>query len=241
MTPATTLEGAHVLVVGGGSGMGLAIALAAAAAGARLTLAGRTPDKLAAAAGRVGPGTRTLAFDAGDPAQVRDAMAAAGELDHLVVTAAAPKGGPIWELAFEDALATMRGKFWGPYLCAAHARVRPGGSVTLFSGVLSRRPAAGQVVLGCVNAAVEALGRALALELAPVRVNTISPGLVDSGAYDRMEAGAREAMFAATAKRLPAGRVGRPEDVAAAALMLMANPYVTGATLDVDGGALVAP
>ena len=119
---------------------------------------------------------------------------------------------------------------------AALPALRDGGSVTLFSSVLSRRPGRNTVGLGAVNAAVEGLARGLALELRPrLRVNCVSPGMVRTEAYTGMDGAARERMYEATGASLPLGRVGEPEEVAAAALMVMANPYLTDQAVDVDG------
>ncbi len=135
----------------------------------------------------------------------------------------------------------MEAKFWGAYRVARSADVIDRGSITFVSGILSRRPRAGAAALSAVNAALEALGRALAIELAPVRVNTVAPGLIEgTEAYADLDASARAAMFTNAASKLPAGRVGRPQDIAAAILTVMTNPYVTGAVIDVDGGALLA-
>jgi NAD(P)-dependent dehydrogenase (short-subunit alcohol dehydrogenase family) len=230
------LKSQKIIVVGGGSGMGFAIARAAAAAGADVVLGGRSLEKLQRASESLGPHASAAAIDMTDPASVAVFFKAQGKVDHLVITASSVKTGSIHDLAFTDALASMQSKFWGPYLCARHAQLNPKGSLTLFSGILSRKPAPGLAALAGINAAVEGLGRALALELAPVRVNVISPGLTDTGVYDSMPTEKRKAFFEGTARSLPTGRIGQPQDIAAAALMLMTNGFVTGVTLDVDGG-----
>lgn len=232
------LEGARVAVVGGGSGMGLAIAQLAGGFGAKLTIGGRSRERLDVAAASI-EGARAQAVDVTDAASVQAFFEWAGEIDHLVVTASQARTGRLGELPLDAAELAMRSKFWGPYLCTRAARLRSGGSLTLFSGVLSRAPVPGSAALAGANAAVEAMGRALALELAPTRVNTISPGLVATGAYDGMAEEARTKFFADTAASLPVGRVGSPDDIAAAVLMLMTNAYVTGVTLDLDGGGLL--
>ena len=133
-------------------------------------------------------------------------------------------------------------KFFGPYAVAkaALSKLPMGGSITLFSGVLSRRPGLNCTGLGAVNGAIEALTRGLALELGPrLRVNCVSPGVVRSEAYAGMEPAAREAMYASTGASLPAGRVGEVEEAAEAALYLISNAYMTGAVIDVDGGHMI--
>ncbi|PZD73339.1 3-oxoacyl-[acyl-carrier-protein] reductase FabG [Acaryochloris thomasi RCC1774] len=137
-----------------------------------------------------------------------------------------------------DAMASMDSKFWGAYRAVKAAKMCATGSVTLFSGVLSHRPAVGTVAATTVNAAVEGLGRSLAVELAPVRVNVISPGLVKPPIYSDMPEEQREAMYKNTAEQLPVQRIGLPEDIAAIALQIMTNPYLTGTVIDIDGGSL---
>ena len=232
------LNDQSVVVVGGTSGMGLAIASLAASRGAYVTVASRSPDKVAAAASMLGVTGKPL--DTADEASVREFFSAAGQLDHLVVTASSVRTGTLKDSPLADGEFTFRSKFFGPYLCAKYAQMKPTGSITLFSGILSRRPGHNDVVLAAVNAAVEAMGRALARDLAPVRVNTISPGMTrGTGSYLSMPEAARESMYSAIAARLPVGRVGTAEDIAAATLMLMTNTFITGVTLDVDGGGVL--
>jgi NAD(P)-dependent dehydrogenase (short-subunit alcohol dehydrogenase family) len=120
------------------------------------------------------------------------------------------------------------------------SRLTSGGSLTFISGFLSVRPSAGAVLQGAINAALEALARGLALELAPVRVNAVSPGLIETPLWSTMVAEAREAMFAGAAVSLPARRVGQPQDIANAVLFLAATPFATGSTVRVDGGGAIA-
>jgi NAD(P)-dependent dehydrogenase (short-subunit alcohol dehydrogenase family) len=134
----------------------------------------------------------------------------------------------------------MESKFWGAYRVARAAKVKGGGSITFISGFLSNRPSPTAVLQGAINGALEALARGLALELAPIRVNTVSPGLTDTPLYDRMSEADRTAMFERTAARLPARRVGQPEDVAQAVVFLASNPFATGSTVTVDGGGTIA-
>jgi NAD(P)-dependent dehydrogenase (short-subunit alcohol dehydrogenase family) len=229
-----------VVVIGGSSGMGLALAEKASRSGARVVIASRSQDKLKAAAARIGGDVHWQVVDTTDEMSVSDLFERLGAVDHLVIPGSAVKTGTLREMPLADGLLTMQSKFWGPYLCAKYVRMNPGGSITFFSGILSRRPGNNEAVLASVNAAVEAMGRALAKDLAPVRVNVISPGMTaGTGAYLKMPQAAREGMFTAIAERLPVGRVGRPEDIADAALMLMTNGFITGVVLDVDGGGLI--
>jgi NAD(P)-dependent dehydrogenase (short-subunit alcohol dehydrogenase family) len=235
------LQKQTVVVIGGSSGMGLAIADACSRSGARVVIASRSREKLEAAAQRIGGEVHWQVVDTTQESSVADLFERLGAVDHLVIPGSSVKIGPLHELPLEDGLFTMQSKFWGPYLCAKHARITPGGSIILFSGILSRRPGRNDAVLASVNAAVEAMGRALAKDLAPVRVNVISPGMTaDTGAYLNIPEATRQNIFASIAQRLPVGRVGRPTDIAEATLMLMTNGFITGIVLDVDGGGLIA-
>lgn len=216
------LTNARVLVVGASGGIGKATADVFAAAGAEVARPGRD------------------ALDIADDASVAAYFDGAEPFDHVVVTAAQTKTGPVAELDLADAQAAMNSKFFGAYRVAKAARVSVGGSITFVSGFLSQRPSATSVLQGAINAALESLARGLALERAPVRVNTVSPGLIDTPLHAKMSDDARQAMFDKAASRLPARRVGQPADIAQAILFVATNPYVTGSTVTVDGGGTIA-
>jgi NAD(P)-dependent dehydrogenase (short-subunit alcohol dehydrogenase family) len=218
--------------------MGLSIAERAVSLGAKVILGSRSAERVSATANRLGCEGRVI--DTTEESSVEAFFSAAGGIDHLAIPGSSVRTGSLREAPLADGEFTFRSKFFGPYLCAKHARINPSGSITFFSGILSRRPGLNDAVLAGVNAAVEAMGRALARDLAPVRVNTISPGMTrDTGAYVSMSEEAREAMYAGIAKRLPVGRVGTGDDVASAAVMLMTNGFITGVTLDIDGGGVL--
>lgn len=219
---AIDLAGARVIVVGASGGLGGAAADAFEAAGASVSR----------------PGRDTL--DITDDRSVETWFADAQPVDHLVVAAAQTKTGSVGGLEVRDAQAAMNSKFFGAYRVAKAARVLDGGSITFVSGFLSQRPSATSVLQGAINAALEALGRGLALERAPVRVNTVSPGLIDTPLYAGMPDADRQAMFEKMASRLPARRVGQSENIAQAILFVATNPYVTGSTVTVDGGGTIA-
>jgi len=233
------IENESVVIIGGSSGMGLAIAKEAADSGAAVIIAGRSQGKLDEAIRVIAGDVATYIVDLSDEGSVMKLFQSIGSFDHLVITGSSVKTGQLRELSLADARASMNSKFWGAYIAARYAQIRPKGSITFFSGILSRRPSSGLASLAAINAAVEALGRALALELAPIRVNVVSPGLTDTPAYATMPDDARKGMFAAVAKRLPVGRVGRPEDIASLTLELMRNNFLTGLVVDVDGGAVL--
>lgn len=234
------LEGKKVLVVGGSSGIGEAAARALAELGAQVVIASRDPAKLQAAATRLGDGVRTAVLDTASDAGVEAFFAAQGEFDHVVVSAAQTSSGPVRQLPLVDAYAAMNSKFWGAYRVARSARIAEGGSLTLVSGFLSTRPGKTSVLQGAINAALESLARGLALELSPVRVNTVSPGMIATPLWSGVSDEARKARFDAVAARLPVQRMGQPEDVANAIVYLVTTPYASGSTVLVDGGAAIA-
>ena len=234
------LNHARVLVVGGSSGIGLATAAAAAEAGAAVTIASRSQTKLESAVNTLGKTARAVALDTGDVAAVERFFADEAPWDHIVVSAAQTPSGPVRSLSLADAKIAMESKFWGAYRVARAAKIREDGSLTFVSGFLSVRPSANSVLQGAINAALEALARGLALELAPVRVNAVSPGLIATPLWSGMPNDKREAMFASTAQRLPARRVGQPEDIAKAVMFLVTTPFATGSTVRVDGGGAIA-
>src|SRR5216683_4170005 len=172
------LTDAQVLLIGGSSGIGLATAVAAAAAGASVTIASRSKIKLDTALGSIRGTRRAVVLDTRDQSALGRFFMAEGPRDHVVVSAAQTPTGPVRTLDLADAEAAMESKFWGAYRVARAAKIKDGGSLTFISGFLSVRPSAGAVLQGAINAALEALARGLALELAPIRVNAVSPGLI---------------------------------------------------------------
>ncbi|MGO9120853.1 MAG: SDR family oxidoreductase [Desulfomonilaceae bacterium] len=229
-------------IVGGSSGIGLAGAKAVADHGAHVIIIGRSEKKLRAALEQITGKIEGHALDFTVEENVSRFFGKLGSLDHLVVTA----GGNVLPASFVEAETSLapsvlEGKFWVQYNTAKHGAkyINPGGSIILFSGLFSRKPSKGFVALAANNGAIESLGRALAVELAPIRVNVISPGLVDTPIYHTMPAEQRNSMFAGVAKSLPVGRIGMPEDIAEAMLYLMQNGYTTGSVIDVEGGARI--
>jgi len=235
------LNDKKVLVIGGSSGMGLAIAAASARAGAEVLIASRSEPGLKEAAAKIESGVKWHAVDFTDEVSVKRLFDFAGPIDHLVLPGSAVRTGPLKKLPIADAKYSMDSKFFGPYMAVKEARINPQGSIILFSGILSRRPDKGSPILAAINSAVETLGKALAVELAPVRVNVISPGMTkDTGAYLGMPDQARQEMFNGVAQSLPVKRVGLPSDIASVAIELMTNSFITGTVIDVDGGGLLS-
>jgi len=229
-----------VVVLGGSSGMGLATAKAAKADGARVVIAGRSRERLQAARAVLGDGVRTVALDVGDEMGTRALFSELGPVDHVFITAGAVLFDPKLAPDAASVRPALDTRFWGAFNAAkfAAANMSAGGSITFTSGTAAMRPIRGASVAGASCGAVEAFARSLAVDLAPIRVNTIQPGLIDTPFLDTLGE-RRSAIIAEYSRRLPVGRVGRTEDVADAVLFLMKNGFVTGITLTVDGGGVL--
>jgi NAD(P)-dependent dehydrogenase (short-subunit alcohol dehydrogenase family) len=236
----TALKNKRVLILGGSSGIGMATARAAVAAGASVVIASRSEARLAAACDEIGGGVTSAALDTRDFPAVERFFAGTESWDHVAVSAAQTPSGPVRGLGLADARAAMDSKFWGAYHVARAARIAEGGTLTLVSGFLSVRPSAGAVLQGAINAGLEALARGLALELAPMRVNAVSPGMTATPLWNGIDEARRASMFDKAAAHLPVGRVGQAEDMANAILFLMTTPFATGSTVRVDGGGAIA-
>ncbi len=237
----SSLAGQRVVVVGGSSGMGYGCAEAALAAGAQVVIVSRNQEKLEAATAKLGGNVEAFAVNIKNENEVESLFSALGSLDHLVVTASSSAMAPFLKMETGMAKNFFETKFWGAYYCAKFAApIMPkSGSITFVSGVSSRRPMKGLAPAGACNGALESLGKALALELAPIRVNTIAPGLVATPLYEKMPEPQRKGMYEATAKILPVGRIGESEDIGDLAVLVMGNGFITGTTLDIDGGNLI--
>jgi NAD(P)-dependent dehydrogenase (short-subunit alcohol dehydrogenase family) len=232
------LAGKKVVVVGGSSGIGLATAELAKAQGAEVIVASRSANKVKAAAAKVG--ATGIVCDVTNDDSVVNLFKSCGPVDHVIVSAAQLKSGPFKTVSMEDARSTLEGKLWGAWRVARAAEIKAGGSLTLVSGFLSIRPRPNSAIVSAANGALESLARALALELAPVRVNCVSPGIIDTPIRAAMPEAARKDMLAKIAGGLPVGRVGLAEDIATQILAFMANGFASGAVVYIDGGALIA-
>jgi NAD(P)-dependent dehydrogenase (short-subunit alcohol dehydrogenase family) len=234
-----SLEGKRIVIIGGSSGIGLATAKMAVKYGAEVVIASRSLDKLEAAKAAIGGKTEAYPLDITSEEQVGDLFEKVGDFDYLTTPGSSISGGPFLTTDTSQARADFDSKFWGQYYAAKYAapKIRSGGSIVLFSGIYSTRPPAGTSSIAAVNGAIESLCRGLAVELSPLRVNVIVPGLVDTPIFDYMPSEQREGMFKQVAEALPAKRTGQPEDIAQAVLLLMTNPFADGTILFVDGGA----
>jgi len=223
----------RLVVIGGSSGIGLATARRAAEAGWEVLVASRNPDRAEIDADKA-------ELDVTNAAAVRSFFGGLGPIDHLVSSTVARARGPVKELDLDAARQAFEAKLWGPLAAVQAADVQR--SIVLLSGVAASTPMRGASSTAAVNGAVEALVRTLAVELAPVRVNAVSPGVIETPTWAAMPTEQREALFSRLADALPAGRIGSPDDVADTIWHLLTNEFVTGTVLHVDGGhRLAAP
>jgi NAD(P)-dependent dehydrogenase (short-subunit alcohol dehydrogenase family) len=232
------LQGQTVVVLGGSAGIGLETARLARAEGAEVVITGRNAERLENAARDVGA-ARSAAFDAGDPSAIeRFFQEQPGQIDHVMVTAGAPRYGPLLDMDPEEARAAISEHLVQTAVVARNVvgKVRSGGALLFIGGTGGRRAGIGMWAIGAVTAAMPALVANLAVELAPIRVNLIAPGFVDTPLSARLLGDDLEARREDLRKKLPIGRVIGPEDVAALAVHLMTNTALTGATYDIDGG-----
>jgi NAD(P)-dependent dehydrogenase (short-subunit alcohol dehydrogenase family) len=231
------LAGQAVLVIGRGGGIARAVTLAARDAGANVTVAGRDREGLAKAyAGE--PGITAEYVDLTDEGAIAALGERLGPVDHVVSTASARARGKIADLDRDAVRRSFDTKVIGPLMLAKHLapRVRAGGSFTLFSGVAASKIAVGTLAVAITNGAADVLARSLALELAPIRVNAVSPGVIDTGAWDAFGEEGKAAYFADIGARNPARRIGTANDVARTVLFAMTSTFLTGQTLHIDGG-----
>jgi NAD(P)-dependent dehydrogenase (short-subunit alcohol dehydrogenase family) len=231
---AQALKNKTVVVLGGSSGIGAAVAQMAREEGAKvvaISRSGHAPDHI-----------QGLSVDVTDPTALAGALGVVGIIDHLVHTVGMRLGSPALESLDPDVLHLA---FETKVFSAIHAarlalpRLAPDASITFTSGQVSRKYGVGSLVKGAVNAAVDTAGRHLAKELAPRRVNVISPGVVDTSLWGETGSEARAATVARVSAALPVKRVGTPNELAQAYLFAMTNGFVTGSVLDVDGGGLL--
>jgi NAD(P)-dependent dehydrogenase (short-subunit alcohol dehydrogenase family) len=233
----------RVVILGGTSGIGLATAKAAAAAGASVVVASRNPASVRSALAELPAGSAGHAVDASSTEELEEFFGFVGDFDHFAYTAAGPlvstsladyttdKGRAFFEVRVVTALNAIR-------LAVPH--IRPGGSITMTSGTAAFRGGAGWFLGSAASGAIISAARALSVELAPIRVNVVAPGVVRSPLWSEISETEREEMYDSIGRGLPLGRVAEVEDVAKAYLQLMDQDYATGTVSVIDGGTIVA-
>ena len=228
----------HTVIVGGSSGIGLATARHLAASGGTVTITGRDETRLAQAARQV-PQAKAIRMDATDASALRGQFAAIGSFDHLVLALGSRRGiGPFASVDLDDVKRGFEEKVYAHFATAQAALpfIRPTGSITFVAAVSAHAAAPGTSGIGAANAAVAALVPVLAAELRPIRVNGVSPGVIDTPWWDAFPAEQKQAMFAEYGGKTPVGRVGRPEDVAQAIAFLIGDTFMSGHVVICDGG-----
>ena len=228
-----------VVIIGGSSGMGLATAQRLASEGLHVVIASRSEEKLRDALSKIKGTAQSKSLDFSNEQSVHSFFEWNGPFDHLVLMAA---GLPAWGVLGEIQTAALENafkmKFWGHFFCAKYAvpKLRKNGSILFTIGGAARSAIPGTAGVAAVNGAIMCMAFTLAKELAPIRVNILSPGLVDTPAYNWMTEEEKQDFFKQMGGNLPVGRVGKAEEIAEAAYYLLMNGYTTGAILDVDGG-----
>ena len=238
----TSLDGRKVIIFGGSSGIGLGVAQAALDRGAEVFIVGRSPEKLKAAEKALSKSAKvhSLVADMTKEIDVARAFEEAGAIDHLVTTAGTPPPNvPIGDIDVDVIRRFVDDKMISTMTLAKHASkaLKRGGSMILTSGInKDKPPVPGGSVVAAVAVSFDAFARALALELAPTRVNVVSPGWVDTQMWEDIVGEAKSGFFQDMAGRLPAGRIATPADIAHAYIYLMESAFTTGETVHIDGG-----
>jgi NAD(P)-dependent dehydrogenase (short-subunit alcohol dehydrogenase family) len=241
MTP-TNLKNQRVVLLGGTSGIGLATAQAVQAAGGSVVVVSSRTQSVANALAVLGERAEGHAVDLTDEAAVQRLFEQLGTFDHLVYSAGdSLQMGLLAETGIDAVRKAFDVRVFGAIAAVRHAvpHLRPGGSVVLTGGVASLRPKKGWTVAASVCGAMDAFTRALAVELAPIRVNLVSPGFVRTPLWNNIAEAQREAMYAEVGAALPVGRVGEAHDIAQTYVYLMGNAYATGQVVVVDGGGVL--
>jgi NAD(P)-dependent dehydrogenase (short-subunit alcohol dehydrogenase family) len=236
------LKDKRVLIVGGGSGIGYAVAEACLEDGASVVIASSKLARVEAAAERLGKGTSAARMDLTQEPEVAAFFAEAQPFDHIVTTAGdwtGARGIKLSDTALDTAKQIFDVRFWGALLLAKYGagKLLPGGSLTLTNGMIAHKPMKHAFVASAMAGAIEHLTRALAVDMAPLRVNAVCPGLIRSGIWDAIPEDRRDAQLAAMTKNLLLPRVGTTSEAAQAYLYLLRGGYTTGQVLYVEGGA----
>jgi len=242
MSRENALENKRVIIVGGSSGIGLAVAEQAASQGAKVVIVSSNAERVQKAIKAVGGEAKGQAVDVSDEGAVETFFAGLGAFDHLVFTAG--DSLHLHDLVATDLKQARRAfelRYWAVLAAVKYGspHVRKGGSIVLTTGIAGQRPHKGWVIAASVCGTIEALTRALAIELAPIRVNAVSPGVVRTNLWQSISAAERKHLYESVGKRLPVGRIGEAHDIAQAYLFLMREGFGTGQTVVVDGGTVL--
>ncbi|MGD6901348.1 SDR family oxidoreductase [Bacillus infantis] len=234
-----SLNAKRVVILGGTSGIGLATAKAFLDQSAQVIIASRSVSKLNEAKQALGGNVEGIEIDFRSEEKAAEFFSRVGKFDHLVVTAGEGAMGHFSELPVASAKEAFDSKFWGQYITVRSALpyLNNESSITLTSGVYGVRPPQGATTLAAINSAIEGLVRGLSVDLAPIRVNVVSPGIVDTPLYAGMPDDQRQALFNDIAQQLPVGRIAKPDDIAETYVYLAKNGFTTGTAVLIDGGA----
>lgn len=237
-----SLTGKRVVLLGASSGLGLATAQAAAADGANVVIVSGNRKRLDEALKTLPAGSEGHTADLSQEASIRELFGRLGNFDHLVYTAAENLTlSNVSDTDIDQARGFFGIRFWGAFASVKYAapHINPGGSINLTSGTAGARPGKGWVLASSICGAMEGLVRALAVELAPIRVNSVVPGIVKTNLWNSMPEGDRENLYKTVGASLPVGRVGEAEDIALTFLYLMKQAYGTGQNIVIDGGGVL--
>jgi len=232
----------RVVIIGGSSGIGLAVAEDAVSQGASVVIVSSKAERVQEAVQAIGGDIRGEAVDVSDEEAVESFFTKIGVFDHLVFTAGdSLQLHKVTDMDLKQARGAFELRYWSALATVKYGspQIRKGGSIVLTTGVAGRRPHSGWAIAASVCGTIEALTRALAVELAPIRVNAVSPGVVRTNLWQNMSSSEREQLFESVGKRLPVGRVGEAHDIAQAYLFLMQEGFSTGQTVVVDGGTVL--
>jgi len=237
-----SLNNKRIVILGGSSGLGLATAKAAAAEGANVVIVSGNQSRIDSALKGLPEGSTGFAVDLGEEEKIRQFFETAGKFDHLVYTAGENLTlHTINETDIEEARTFFKIRYWGAFAAVKYGapKINAGGAISLISGTASLRPGAGWSVASSICGAMEGFVRAMAVELAPIRVNSVVPGVIKTNLWGSMSAADREGLFKSQADALLLKRVGEAEDVALAFVYLMKQQFATGQNIVIDGGAVL--
>ena len=242
MQPENDLRNKQVIVIGGSSGIGLAVAQNVASHGAKIVIASSNAQRVQKAVESIGGKATGAALDVSDERSVETFFEKLGPIDHLVYTAG--DSLQLRDLATTDLCEARRAfelRYWSVLAAVKYGSpfIRPAGSIVLTTGIAGQRPQKGWAIAASVCGSVEALTRALAMELSPIRVNAVSPGVVRTSLWENLTKAEREQLYESLGNRLPVGRVGEPHDIGQAYVFLMQEGFITGQVVVVDGGTVL--